>query len=96
MNRLLFGFDSRKAPSPLPLLGVASTLRRVKSKAPALQHKRSEYLINKPGGLFLTRRSVDATSSGSCKAGALLLARRSVDATSSGELQSRSFAFSPT
>jgi hypothetical protein len=44
-----------KVPS---LLGVASTLRRAKSKAPALQR-----LFCKAGALLLTRRSVDATPS---------------------------------
>jgi hypothetical protein len=28
------------------------------------KYKRNEYLINKPGGLFLSRRSLETTSSG--------------------------------
>jgi hypothetical protein len=40
-------------------LGVVSRLRRVKSKAPALQNIRC-----KAGALLLARRSVDATPSG--------------------------------
>jgi hypothetical protein len=40
-------------------LGVASTLRRTESKAPALR-----LLFCKAGALPLTRRSVDATPSG--------------------------------
>jgi hypothetical protein len=42
----------------ITLLGVASTLHRVKSKAPALQSIRC-----KRGRLLLARRSVDATPS---------------------------------
>jgi hypothetical protein len=42
-------------------LGVASTLRRAKSKRPRLQNK-----SRKAGALLLTRRSVDATPSEGC------------------------------